>query len=456
MTYSAGDSGHVAVHNAIDATQASVIAAAAASAASAALSASLVGAPADAAVAAVVGDPASDTAIVLSSTYGPSVTYVPSTGVEATDTAAIVAAHTALPANGGTIRLDSGPYLWTADTVSFTKAVHLIGSGPSGVSAASGSSFLNTGTTINCASATGVAIAVNSDGCSFEKLALFNTAGSTPTAGAGIQITTKGKSTRVVDCSFNGFWTNLEFVQGYEWYIDRCHFFDPVTFGIRLRDTDIADAGDGIISNCFIYAGPTHLTPTAGIQWESGGGIKVLGTKINRRGTTAKFTVGINFQVADGISTSVAVVTGNSIENTAYGVLVQQSAGGTGIFSKINISDNEIMTGSNYGIAVGPANTGMISGVVIAGNVGNGGGGLISISKADKIDIGINTTVTGTPLVVGASVTNLFLAPGYSFTTAARPAATAMRAGSTYYDTTLSKQAWSDGTNWKDAAGTNI
>ena len=71
MTYSAGDSGHVAVHNAIDVTQASVIAAAAASAASAAAAASLVGAPADVAVAAIVGDPASDTATLLSSTYVP-------------------------------------------------------------------------------------------------------------------------------------------------------------------------------------------------------------------------------------------------------------------------------------------------------------------------------------------------------------------------------------------------
>jgi len=77
MTYSAGDFGHVAVHNAIDVAQASVIAAATASAASAALSASLVGAPADVAVAAIVGDPASDTATLLSSTYAPlsAVTY---------------------------------------------------------------------------------------------------------------------------------------------------------------------------------------------------------------------------------------------------------------------------------------------------------------------------------------------------------------------------------------------
>jgi hypothetical protein len=42
------------------------------------------------------------------------------------------------------------------------------------------------------------------------------------------------------------------------------------------------------------------------------------------------------------------------------------------------------------------------------------------------------------------------------FTTAGRPSASVMRAGAMYYDTTLSKPAWSDGTNWKDAAGTNV
>jgi len=73
MTYVEGDSGHVATHNAIDVAQASVLAAAAASAASAAAAATLVGAPADVAVAAIVGNPASDTATVLSSTYGPKV-----------------------------------------------------------------------------------------------------------------------------------------------------------------------------------------------------------------------------------------------------------------------------------------------------------------------------------------------------------------------------------------------
>lgn len=43
-----------------------------------------------------------------------------------------------------------------------------------------------------------------------------------------------------------------------------------------------------------------------------------------------------------------------------------------------------------------------------------------------------------------------------AFTTAGRPAATAVPAGAHYYDTTLSKPGWSDGTVWRDAMGTAI
>jgi hypothetical protein len=40
--------------------------------------------------------------------------------------------------------------------------------------------------------------------------------------------------------------------------------------------------------------------------------------------------------------------------------------------------------------------------------------------------------------------------------TASRPSAATVGAGSCYYDTTLNKPAWSDGTNWRDAAGTIV
>lgn len=38
------------------------------------------------------------------------------------------------------------------------------------------------------------------------------------------------------------------------------------------------------------------------------------------------------------------------------------------------------------------------------------------------------------------------------YTTAARPAANSVQIGAHYFDTTLNKPAWSDGTNWRDAA----
>jgi hypothetical protein len=43
-----------------------------------------------------------------------------------------------------------------------------------------------------------------------------------------------------------------------------------------------------------------------------------------------------------------------------------------------------------------------------------------------------------------------------ALTTAGRPTAATAGAGAMYYDTTLNKPAWSDGTNWRDATGTIV
>jgi hypothetical protein len=63
-------------------------------------------------------------------------------------------------------------------------------------------------------------------------------------------------------------------------------------------------------------------------------------------------------------------------------------------------------------------------------------------------DLGINATRwryvrAGTAVITGA------------FATGSRPAAT-VGAGAMIFDTTLGKPIWSDGTNWKDATGTNV
>lgn len=43
-----------------------------------------------------------------------------------------------------------------------------------------------------------------------------------------------------------------------------------------------------------------------------------------------------------------------------------------------------------------------------------------------------------------------------SYTTAGRPTASSAGAGAEYFDTTLNKPVYSDGTNWRDAAGTIV
>lgn len=43
-----------------------------------------------------------------------------------------------------------------------------------------------------------------------------------------------------------------------------------------------------------------------------------------------------------------------------------------------------------------------------------------------------------------------------NFATADRPAAATANTGRHYYDTTINKPVWSDGTTWKDATGTTV
>lgn len=93
---------------------AAVAASAAASAASAALSASLVGAPADTAVAAIVGNPASATSTTLSATYATVFTpekYGAVGNGTTDDTAAVNAAIAGAAVAGGKVRLQAKTYL---------------------------------------------------------------------------------------------------------------------------------------------------------------------------------------------------------------------------------------------------------------------------------------------------------------------------------------------------------
>lgn len=94
-------------------------------------------------------------------------------------------------------------------------------------------------------------------------------------------------------------------------------------------------------------------------------------------------------------------------------------------------------------------------------------GATASMTFLDSGGANTNLLVTGNKLV-GYTPTAVGTAPSSSgasvelmtaqrrYTTAGRPSAAVVGAGAQYFDTTLGKPGWSDGTAWKDAAGTTI
>lgn len=357
--------------------------------------------------------------------------YVPSTGVAATDTAALQAAHDSFSANGGTIGLDAGPYVLTGGSLNFTKPVHLLGTGPNGPPPTA-DLFLPIGSVMQCASTTANAITINADGCTLEKLYVQNTAVSSPVSGAGVQVASKGRSTRIVDCTVDGFFIDVDFVSGFYWIVDRCVLTNPVSIGIQIDDALGFDAGDQILSSTLVQPGPRtpNNTGTA-IFWKSGGGLRVVNCKVNNNSLAGSgtFQTAYALIVKDGTVTRVFVLANCSLENTQFGVIIQDTGSHTGTIGKIVIANNEFLT-SSTAISINP-----------------------TVGPFDDIDILGNV---GTSTMTLANCTNVKL-HGPPFATGSRPTPGQMRAGSWYYDTTLHKPGFADGSgNWRDAAGTII
>lgn len=391
--------------------------------------------------------------------FGPVHLYVPSTGVAATDTAAFVAAHDALPAGGGVITLDAGPYLVNPDVITFSKPVHIIGQGGSGGATSTAGGYTESAlTTIRCASPTGTVFNVTAHACVFEHFHLKNTSPTAPRAGAGIAVTSGGAGTRFNAITVSGFYRNIDIQRGFEWYMSDCAIYDFVKTGLRIQDVTLPDGGDMGIVNCQFMAGPNNLSPQACLEWVSGGGLRVIGCKFNQRGS-ATALIGIFLHPADNIATSVFTITGNSIENSSYGIYCDDNANvlNNGTITKIAITGNEFDCPTKV-IALNRAAVSTLAQVVITGNVfSTPGTAGISLANIDTVVIAANSLVNGLtqPLQIATGVTRLWI-DGIACATADRPSPAIMTPGSCYYDTTLGKKGWSNGLAWKDGAGATM
>lgn len=314
------------------------------------------------------------------------------------DTTAVQAAFDAVPAAGGVVYFPVGKYKVTGITISYPTRVVGAGAGDQyggvGWSAAASGSYDATASpsVVVCTGSTGTAFTVNASGTSFADLAIVNTSGAVPTAGAGIRFT-KGDLARLTRCRFGGFYNNVSFEQFEYAVIETCMFEDSVNYGLYVRNTVTADQGDMAVIGCsFSHSGAHSRVQGSAIRWESGGGLRVQDSKINAR--VGQYDYGVDLAHSSG-ATGVLVITGSSIENLAVnGVLVALTS--TATFRNVVIVGNEFADCGDVAVKMSCTTAGALAKIAIGENVMMKG----SSSSAYAIDLTNLATVTVGPNVV--------------------------------------------------------
>lgn len=327
--------------------------------------------------------------------HAPSVVSIPAPTGELDDAALFTAAEALLPAAGGDIHLGSGTFKLPAG-FSFSKRVDLVGQGMG--------QFEGSPTRVECTSATVDCLTFTVDGSTIRDLSVVNTAGSTPTAGCGVRFT-NARWSRVDRILVSRFWNDIQVDAGWYYTIKDCAVIDGVNYGIYLRDTATGafDWGDPSIEGCTITKYNVGANSGSAVRWESGGGVRFVNNKINGGTTppgtaysTGKYEYGLDLQVADGGTTSVLVVAGNSIENFVWtGIRVGMlGPSNTGVFAKMSITGNEFLgtLATGIGIAIRPNAVNTTFGhISIAGNVIDTCATGISVGAVRGVSIGANT-----------------------------------------------------------------
>lgn len=343
----------------------------------------------------------------------------PPTGVAATDYAALNALASLMPSTGGSITLRRGDYNLTGYTLTFSSPVKLMGQG------SGDHRSLNAATRIITTSTTGDTVVISGNGSSIIDLAVVNTSGTAPTSGTGIRWTA-GNAARMTRVMTAGFWNNVSFEQSEYPTLTNCLFIDPVNYGLWLRNLTNGDAGDMSILGCsFSFSGLVSRTAAAAIRWESGGGLKMTGCKVNMGpSSVGQFTYGLNLAVGTNVSTSVFVIAGNSFENTVSAAILARPQDSTGQISNVSIGNNEF---ANCGVSIDLEGTSgkILNNIAIGTNVHQNvtqgvvlkyaSGGVVESQKIGAVngsggvlvDVGCSSLRVHRQMILGNSSTNM-------------------------------------------------
>lgn len=264
-------------------------------------------------------------------------------GDDATDdTAAIAAALSAIPATGGVLYFPAGTYVTTGG-FTITKPTIIRGDG----------GFLDyllvsTCSRITCTSSTAVLFTVHSRYAKFEDIALINTSGTTPTAGAGIKVEPSGFSDVGQKVDYNsitvsGFYANIDSQMGWGWVFSDSLISDPVQYGISIKNVNNPDGGNWCIDNCTFLA--MNHSADAGIHVTGSGGGRISNCKWTWGLTPAhKFDKSFSLIPDASVVTSDILIDNCSFEDVGNYHIYINLATNNAIWQNIIIVGNQFYT----------------------------------------------------------------------------------------------------------------
>jgi len=290
------------------------------------------------------------------------------------DTTAIQAALAAIPSTGGLLYFPAGIYKYTGATLTIDRQITVLGDG-GGVRHVFFDPIRSVGgqpaiTTIDFNSETGTLFEVTANGCAFKDLLLRNTSVITPSAGAGILVSSGGDRTRYENLGVDSFYIGIDVQSGQTSVYDGCWIAAPVLYGLKLRNILSPDGGEQFISNCAIYGLDTRPAEAA-IRIESGGGVKIINCKIVAS-PDSSFVHGISLDSADSILTVDLLISNCSIESVSS-KSISLTTGTSSSWGSIVITGNQIspyvVSGDPYGIYISGTGATDLSRISITGNL---------------------------------------------------------------------------------------
>lgn len=233
--------------------------------------------------------------------------------------AAIMRTIAAMPASGGILFFPAGKYR-VSDSIYINKSIWVLGTNN-----VIGSTFLGntSGGSIVYGGANDRPVFVfDQDGSGnkpvigIEHIAILSNKATTPVDGsAGVVIKGFTQQPFITFCTIGGFFRDVDIQSAFYFTISNSWIGASISSAIRINDLGRTDTGDWGIFNNEIISG--NFTGTSkGIEWHSGGGLKIWGNKFDAQSFTQTTQFTYPIWISNEVDpTSDVQIIGNSIED---------------------------------------------------------------------------------------------------------------------------------------------